>query len=177
MLMMIISKSLLYDFSTLAIQHTFMGHFLVTCCCVIIHLMSFRNTLTVRSNSSLSLCLVCFTNRFAIGTNLSWATIWHSLESALTVSNLAVHAIHHTIAHLFHHFVHASERFSIKKRVIFKGVIKTKSLKHAVSHLVHFIVVPLHHIKHRVSTVWHDHSWVWRSSVIRLYRSVSVCHK
>ena len=183
MLSLFIANSLFDHFPALTIKHSFVRHLLVTGVWVIIHLLAFSNLFAIGSNGPFSFSLVNFADWLAIRPYHSFIAVRLHLE--MRASSLwHAEAFHHIVAHLAHHFVHASKHaFSRKERIILEGVTHAKTWKHSFRYLVHFIMATLHHFEHitptkrlqgRLMTVW-LHGGAFGSRV-RLDGSVTICH-
>lgn len=149
LLLSIVAESLLDHLAALTIKHALVSHLLVTGRLIVINLVTLGYALSVSVSGSLSLCLINFTHWFAVGANLRRVAVRLDLE-VTTFAHAAseVARVHqHSLRHVFHHFVNASEAhhissFSVEKWVICKWVLhhhhaSAKALEHLVSHLVH----------------------------------------
>ena len=71
----VVAHSLLDYFAALSVKHTFMRHFLVTICLVIIHLVTFGDAFTVSASCTFSFGLVDFTHWFTVRTHLCYIAV------------------------------------------------------------------------------------------------------
>ena len=156
------AKSLLDHFASLIVKHALMGHLLMAVAAVMVHLVTFRDTVTT-SKGSLGACLVSLFDRITMLVSLHACHLLHRCKSALCHA-IATHASHihrlshgllHLVAHLADHLVHLSKAHIFKERIVSKRI--TSSAKQAFSEafdsVVHELIVSLHHaIKWRATT-------------------------
>lgn len=174
-LTLLITNSLLYNFSSLSVEHAFMSHFLMTSRRIFIHLLPLGYSFSIGSNCALSLSLIYFLHRSAIRSHLGWVAVLHHLES---ISGTSFHP-HHVVS-LTHHLVDISEAAPIEEGIVLEWVVKSEALEHTLCHLVELIVnifVSLHHLREHIFVgVWNCQGVVTFRSTVWLNWPVSIGH-
>ena len=145
----VVTDSLFDNFATLTVKHSLVGHFLVTGCLVVIHLVSLSDSLAIGTVSSFRLCLVYFTHRLSIRSHFRYIAVRLHLKVTVTTRR---HVVQHSRTHFLHHLVNAAEThhlahasFPVEEGIVLERVTHAheaaaKTFEHVVSHLAHLSV-------------------------------------
>lgn len=86
LLSLFVTKALFNNFSSLAVQHSLMSHFLESCSRIFIHLLTFRYFFSVWSDSSFSVLLEYFFHRSSIFSSCHCLAVLHHLETVTLIA-------------------------------------------------------------------------------------------